>query len=207
MNNIYYDTQADTWHFKMNKSELKEFNVTAKTVQTGEFDIQGIINLFCKNSGEKIEKGVIEMSAVIGKESADFTLKIKMMEEIKSIDDLGEMEIEDIFGDLSDEELNELIDTAEEMVEKGKKKQKNTYWSYSFETLNYLIPAVKNLPPMKSTLIKLKGTYYLYGKGNNPLSLSECGTEEEMTKMKAAYYKEHGTLIIKDNAIEKLKCL
>ena len=196
MEDIYYDITTDTWHFKLNKKELKKYNVTVNSIQTGEFDIQGIINSFCKNSGENIKSAFVEMSASIDKTGGDFELKVNPMSK-EDIED----ELYDIFTELSDEDLDAIIEKAG-----SKKKDKNAWWSYSFETMNFLIPSVKGLSPIPSTLVKLKGIYYLYGKGNDP-HLEECGEKQEINKMKEAYFKEHGICIIKDNAIETLNRL
>ena len=183
MDNIV-DGGEGTWFFSLNKKELKKFNITDKTLETGKFDIPGVLDLFSKNTDQIINDGFVEFAGCLTKDGADFEIYITT--------------IEDILDGLTDEELEGVIDALE---------KPSKWWRYTFSSLNKVEEAAYRTSSMPSSLIKIRGTYHLFGKGDNPVTLSEYGIKENMDKKIFAYLSEHGTTIIKDNAIGSLKVL
>ena len=108
-----------------------------------------------------------------------------------------------------------------EMLKKGegtkKPKKKNKDYAYSFTTFSVMTDASRAVSPLyhgKSCVWKdeRNNTYYLIlSKVENPSSmvhicsiLNEFGKKERYTQANKEYYKEHYTLLISSNALEKL---
>ena len=206
MDNIRYDEKRDVWTFSLDKEEIKHFKVNPRSVQTGEFDIMGILQLFSDRTGKHIKKfGMIDIVATITKDGADFELAIE------DSDDASEA-ICDVLEELSDDELDAIIDALNESGKieespKPKNPKKSEWWRYTFSSLNDVILASKRSKDIPSSLIKINGIYHLFGKGKNPITLMDHGIEENMDRSVKAYLTEHGTVILKEKAIYTLQKL